>query len=158
MTPTRKKRLVLVGLLVIGIGAAAAVAITALQSNMFFFITPTDVHAQTMPPDRQFRLGGLVMAGTVERDPHSLAVSFTVTDGAYELPVTFNGILPDLFREGQGVIAHGRLGEDGQFHAHEVLARHDETYMPAELARALERTGHPMEANIQPGPTARQRD
>ena len=153
MTPTRKKRLAVVGLIVLSVGAAATVAITALQDNMLFFISPSDVHAQTLPADRHFRLGGLVSEGSVSRDPHSLLVSFQVTDGAHEIPVTFTGILPDLFREGQGVIAHGNIGPDGVFHAREVLARHDETYMPNEVARALEKAGTPHEVNM---PTSRQ--
>lgn len=148
MTPTRKKRLALVGLIILGVSAATVVAITALQDNLLFFVSPTDVHAQLTPPDRQIRLGGLVAAGTVARDPDSLAVRFDVTDGNYDVPVTFHGILPDLFREGQGVIAHGHLDESGMFHAHEVLARHDETYMPPEVMRALEKAGHPPEASM----------
>jgi len=148
MTPTRKKRLTLVGLIVLGVSAATVVAITALQDNMLFFVTPSDVQAQTLPPDRQIRLGGLVADGTVSRDPDSLAVSFGVTDGAHDVMVSFNGILPDLFREGQGVIAHGFMDESGVFQAHEVLARHDETYMPPEVMRALEKAGHPPEVSM----------
>ncbi len=146
MTPTRKKRLAVVGLIVLGVSAAATIAFTSLQDNMLFFVSPTDVHAQAFPADRQIRLGGLVSAGTLQRDPNSLAVSFKVTDGNYDVPVTFNGILPDLFREGQGVIAHGRFDADGMFQANEVLARHDETYMPPEVMRALEKAGHPADA------------
>lgn len=148
MTPTRKKRLTLVALIVLGVSAATVVAITALQDNMLFFVSPTDVHAEAVPPDRQLRLGGLVAAGTVNRDPDSLAVRFDVTDGNHDVPVIFNGILPDLFREGQGVIAHGRFNDQGMFQAHEVLARHDETYMPPEVMRALEKAGHPPEASM----------
>jgi cytochrome c-type biogenesis protein CcmE len=146
MTPTRKKRLTIVALIVIGVGIATTVAITSLQENMLFFVSPSDVHAQAFPADRQIRLGGLVAAGTVARDPESLLVTFDVTDGNHDVAVTFTGILPDLFREGQGVIAHGRMGSDGKFHAHEVLARHDETYMPPEVMRALEAAGHPANA------------
>ncbi len=142
MTPTRKKRLAIVGLVVLGVGAAATVAITALQDNLLFFVSPSDVYAQTLPDDRHFRLGGLVVEGSVSRDPQTLLVNFQVTDGAHSIPVTFTGILPDLFREGQGVIAHGRINE-GVFHAREVLARHDETYMPHEVARALDAAGTP---------------
>jgi cytochrome c-type biogenesis protein CcmE len=148
MTPTRKRRLSIIGLIVLGVGAATAIAITALQENMMFFISPSDVHAQTLPTDRHFRLGGLVTEGSVSRDPASLMVSFKVTDGAYEVPVTFTGILPDLFREGQGVIAHGHMSEDGVFHAREVLARHDETYMSPEVARALEKAGQPHQVSM----------
>ncbi|MFP4334012.1 MAG: cytochrome c maturation protein CcmE [Wenzhouxiangella sp.] len=152
MTPRRKKRLAVVALIVLSVSAAATVAFTALQENMLFFISPSDVHAQTLPPDRHFRLGGLVTEGSVSRDKQNLLVSFTVNDGAHEVPVTFQGILPDLFREGQGVIAHGHIGEDGVFHAREVLARHDETYMPNEVAKALEKTGTPHTVNM---PTTR---
>ncbi len=148
MTPTRKRRLSIIGLIVLGVGAATAIAITALQENMMFFISPSDVHAQTLPADRHFRLGGLVTEGSVSRDSSSLMVSFKVTDGAYEVPVTFTGILPDLFREGQGVIAHGHMSEDGVFHAREVLARHDETYMSPEVARALEKAGQPHQVSM----------
>ena len=148
MTPRRKKRLAVVGLIVLSVSAAATVAFTALQENMLFFISPSDVYAQTLPADRHFRLGGLVTEGSVSRDNQSLLVSFAVNDGAHEVPVTFQGILPDLFREGQGVIAHGRIGEDGVFHAREVLARHDETYMPNEVAKALESAGTPHTVNM----------
>lgn len=149
MTPTRKKRLAIVALLVLGVGAAAAVAFTALNDNMLYFVSPTDVHAAAAPEDKQIRLGGLVAAGSVQRDPDSLEVRFTVTDGRHDVPVSFEGILPDLFREGQGVIAHGRLNQDGHFHANEVLARHDENYMPPEVMKSLESAGHPPEASKQ---------
>lgn len=143
MTPRRRKRLLAVTLLVLGVGTAAAIAITALQDNMLYFISPSDVQANPLPPDRNFRLGGLVEFGSIQRDPNSLAVTFLVTDGAHSMPVTYAGILPDLFREGQGVIAQGHIDEQGLFHAREILARHDETYMPPEVASALERAGAP---------------
>lgn len=143
MTPRRRKRLTVVIALIAGIGVAAAIAISALQDNMLYFIAPSDVQAQPLPPDRNFRLGGLVAEGSIRRDADSLQVQFLVTDGAHEVPVTYAGILPDLFREGQGVIAQGRLDEAGMFHAREVLARHDETYMPPEVAAALERSSAP---------------
>lgn len=143
MTPRRRKRLTVVIALVAGIGVAAAIAISALQENMLYFIAPSDVQGQPLPPDRNFRLGGLVAEGSIQRDADSLQVRFLVTDGAHEVPVTYAGILPDLFREGQGVIAQGRLDETGMFHAREVLARHDETYMPPEVAAALERSNAP---------------
>jgi len=147
MTPTRKKRLALVALIVVGVGAATTVAITALNDNMLYFVSPTDVHANAAPADKRIRLGGLVAAGTVKREADSLAVQFTVTDGRHDVPVTFEGILPDLFREGQGVIAHGHLDKSGHFRADEVLARHDETYMPPEVMKSLEAAGHPPEAS-----------
>lgn len=139
MTPRRRKRLTAVALLVLGVGTAATIAVTALQDNMLYFIAPSDIQTSELPPERNFRLGGLVEAGSIQRDSQSLRVTFIVTDGAHSVPVTYAGILPDLFREGQGVIAQGRLDESGLFHAREVLARHDETYMPPEVAAALER-------------------
>lgn len=139
MTPRRRKRLTAVALLVLGVGTAAAIAVTALQDNMLYFIAPSDIQTSELPPERNFRMGGLVEAGSIQRDSQSLTVTFIVTDGAHSVPVTYAGILPDLFREGQGVIAQGRLDESGLFHAREVLARHDETYMPPEVAAALER-------------------
>ena len=105
--------------------------------------SPSEVHTQELPPDRQFRLGGLVVDGSIEHASEGLQVQFSVTDGAYDVPVVFNGILPDLFREGQGIVAHGVM-RDGRFEAHEVLAKHDENYMPPEVQRALDKTGHPM--------------
>lgn len=147
MTPTRKKRLAIVLLIVLGVSAATAVAISAMSDSMLYFVSPSDVVAQTEPLDRRIRLGGLVADGSVQRASDSLAVTFAVTDGANEVPVAFTGILPDLFREGQGVIAHGRLDADGVFQADEILARHDETYMPPEVMRALEEAGHPIEAS-----------
>ena len=142
MTPTRKRRLIGVLVIVIGVGAAAVVAMKALNENMLFFVSPTDVKAQSLPPGKRFRLGGLVAGGSVSRAEDSLAVSFAVTDGAETVPVTFDGILPDLFREGLGIIAIGALQPDGHFEAAEVLAKHDENYMPPEVADALEKAGH----------------
>lgn len=149
MTPTRKKRLAVVLLIALGVSAATAVAITALNDNMLYFVSPSDVHANVAPPDKRIRLGGLVLAGSIEREPDSLAVNFTVTDGRHDVPVSFEGILPDLFREGQGVIAHGYLDDDGHFRADEVLARHDENYMPPEVNKALEASGYPHEVTEQ---------
>lgn len=143
MTPRRRKRLTAVALLVLGVGTAAAIAITALQDNMLYFIAPSDIQTRELPPERNFRLGGLVEAGSIQRGSESLYVTFTVTDGAHSVPVSYAGILPDLFREGQGVIAQGHLDDAGLFHAREVLARHDETYMPPEVAAALERAKAP---------------
>lgn len=138
MTPTRKRRALFVGVLILGLSAAAAVGISAMNENLRFFISPSEVAAASFPPDRQFRLGGLVVDGSVKRADDSLRVEFAVTDGAVEVPIVFEGILPDLFREGQGIIAHGFL-RNGRFEAHEVLAKHDETYMPPEVKRALEK-------------------
>jgi cytochrome c-type biogenesis protein CcmE len=142
MTPTRKRRLIGVLVILVGVGAAAVVATKALNENMLYFWSPTDVREQAMTPGKRIRLGGLVAAGTVTRAPNSLAVSFIVTDGAASVEVHFDGILPDLFREGQGIIAIGEMMPEGHFQAAEVLAKHDENYMPPEVADALEKAGH----------------
>ena len=142
MTPTRKRRLIAVLLILAGVSIAAAIASYSLQQNLLYFQSPSDLAQQPIPPGRQFRLGGLVKPGTVNRVGESLATRFVVTDGPEDITVEYVGILPDLFREGQGVIARGALGDDGVFAATEVLAKHDENYMPPEVADALEATGH----------------
>jgi cytochrome c-type biogenesis protein CcmE len=142
MTPTRKRRLTAVLVIIIGVGAAAVVAMKALNENMLFFVSPTDVKEQSLPAGKRFRLGGLVAGGSVSRATDSLEVKFVVTDGAASTDVRFDGILPDLFREGQGIIAIGELSPEGYFQAAEVLAKHDENYMPPEVADALEKAGH----------------
>jgi len=134
-------------LILAGVGIASAVAFYSLQQNLLYFQSPSDLAQQPIPPGRQFRLGGLVKPGTVDRVEDSLATRFVVTDGPMEVTVEYVGILPDLFREGQGVIARGALGENGVFAASEVLAKHDENYMPPEVADALEATGHLKPAN-----------
>lgn len=144
MTPTRKRRLIAVALIILGVGSAAAVAFTALQDNMLYFYSPSDVLEQNIQAGKAIRLGGLVTPGSVERDSDSLRVQFTVGDGNNSTNVVYTGILPDLFREGQGVIAHGALDAGGVFHATSVLAKHDENYMPPEVAEALEKAGHPV--------------
>ena len=128
-----------------GLGVAATLVLNAFQSNLVFFLTPTQVAANEAPRDRSFRIGGLVEAGSVVRDNDALTVRFRVTDTAKTIPVTYTGILPDLFREGKGVVAQGRIGTDGVFKASEVLAKHDENYMPPEAAEALKKAGHPMD-------------
>lgn len=140
MTPTRKRRLIGVLVIIIGVGIAAVVAMSALNENMLFFVSPTDVEEQSLPVGKRFRLGGLVAAESVSRAEDSLAVTFVVTDGAHSVDVRFDGILPDLFREGQGIIALGEMKPDGHFEADEVLAKHDENYMPPEVADALKAT------------------
>ncbi|MBI2732535.1 MAG: cytochrome c maturation protein CcmE [Aquabacterium sp.] len=136
MTP-RKKRLMLIlgGLAILGI--AAALVLNAFQKNLVFFFTPSQIVAKEAPLDRTFRLGGLVEKGSVTRD--GVMVSFVVTDTFRKVPVRYQGILPDLFKEGKGVVAQGKLGADGVFVAQEVLAKHDENYMPPEAAEALKR-------------------
>ena len=143
MTPTRKRRLIAVLLIVIGVGTDGAITVYSLQQNLLYFQSPSEVAELNMPSGRQFRLGGLVEPGSTVRDEGGLSVAFMVTDGRAEMPVNYVGILPDLFREGQGVIARGALDDQGIFQATEVLAKHDENYMPPEVADALEKTGHP---------------
>jgi cytochrome c-type biogenesis protein CcmE len=142
MTPTRKRRLIAVLVIISGVGIAAVVAIKSLNENMLFFVSPTDVKEQSLPAGKRFRLGGLVAGGSVSRASEGLAVTFVVTDGPASVDVQYDGILPDLFREGQGIIAIGELRPDGHFEAAEVLAKHDENYMPPEVADALEKAGH----------------
>ena len=128
-----------------GLGVATALVLNAFRSNMVFFLTPTEVAEQKAPRDRPFRVGGLVEAGSVIREKDALTVRFKVTDTARTIPVVYTGILPDLFREGKGVVAQGRIGADGVFRANEVLAKHDENYMPPEAADALRKAGHPVD-------------
>jgi cytochrome c-type biogenesis protein CcmE len=128
-----------------GLGVAAALVLNAFRSNLVFFFTPTQVSAHEAPRDRAFRVGGLVEAGSIAREKDGLTVRFRVTDTAQTIPVVYVGILPDLFREGKGVVAQGRLGPDGIFKASEVLAKHDENYMPPEAAEALRKAGHPID-------------
>src|SRR5210317_156275 len=137
MTPTRKRRLIGVLVIIFGVSISAIIAMKALNENMLFFVSPTDVEEQALPAGKRFRLGGLVAAESVSRAEDSLAVTFVVTDGAHSVDVRFDGILPDLFREGQGIIALGEMKPDGHFEADEVLAKHDENYMPPEVADAL---------------------
>jgi cytochrome c-type biogenesis protein CcmE len=133
-------------LILAGVGIASTIAFYSLQENMLYFQSPSDLATQPIPPGRQFRLGGLVKPGTVERQEGGLATQFIVTDGPKEVLVEYVGILPDLFREGQGVIARGSLNESGRFNASEVLAKHDENYMPPEVADALRESGHTLPA------------
>ena len=131
---TRHTRLAIAGGVVLVIAAAAALILNAFQSNLVFFFSPTQIESKEAPVNRTFRLGGLVVAGSVKRT--GVAVDFMVTDTAKSVPVHFEGILPDLFKEGKGVVAQGKL-QDGVFVAKEVLAKHDENYMPPEAAEAL---------------------
>jgi cytochrome c-type biogenesis protein CcmE len=147
VTPTRKRRLIAVILILAGVSIASTIAFYSLQENMLYFQSPSDLAMQPIPPGRQFRLGGLVKPGTVNRQEGGLATQFVVTDGPKEVLVEYVGILPDLFREGQGVIARGSLDGSGMFEASEVLAKHDENYMPPEVADALKESGHVMPSN-----------
>jgi cytochrome c-type biogenesis protein CcmE len=119
------------------IAIAAALVLNAFQGNVVFFFSPSEVAAKKAPVDRTFRVGGMVEKGSLKRRADGLTVEFIVTDTAKTIPVVYSGILPDLFKEGKGVVAQGKLGPDGAFHASEVLAKHDENYMPPEAAHAL---------------------
>ncbi len=138
MTP-RRRRMVLVGLVVLGVGAATAFALTAFQDNLLYFYSTSDVIDGKVPPDRTFRIGGMVTQGSVQRQPGSLEVRFVLTDYAKDVTVSYSGVLPDLFREGQGIVARGHLAGEGLFVAEEVLAKHDEKYMPPEVADSLKK-------------------
>ena len=133
----RQQRMLAVGLAVLGIAIAAGLTLRAFQDNMMFFIEISDVVAGEFPEDRNFRIGGLVVDGSIAREEGSLEMSFEVTDTACKLGVRYSGVLPDLFREGQGVVAHGRMGEDGVFDAEKILAKHDENYMAPEVAEQM---------------------
>ncbi|OFZ89563.1 MAG: cytochrome c biogenesis protein CcmE [Betaproteobacteria bacterium RIFCSPLOWO2_02_FULL_62_79] len=134
----RHKRFIAISVGVAALGVAAALVLSAFQSNLVFFFTPSQVAANEAPQGRAFRIGGLVTPGSVKRQPDGVTVQFVVTDTAKDIPVVYRGILPDLFREGKGVVAQGQLGADGVFRASEVLAKHDENYMPPDAAHAIE--------------------
>ncbi len=141
MKPRTKRGLaIVVGLTVLG--TAIALVLNAFQSNLVFFFSPSQVAANEAPRERSFRIGGLVKEGSIQRDSKGLTINFVVTDLAQTIPVTYTGLLPDLFREGKGVVAQGKLGADGVFRAEQVLAKHDENYMPPEAAAALEKARH----------------
>lgn len=142
MTPTRKRRLFAVLFVLLGVGTATGMLVYALSDNALFFYTPTKMAEEQVAAGTKFRLGGMVLPGSVKRDTKSLAVHFVITDNDAEQDVFYEGILPDLFREGQGVIASGILRPDGKFEATQVLAKHDENYMPPEVADALREAGH----------------
>jgi cytochrome c-type biogenesis protein CcmE len=132
----RQRRMLFVGLIVLGVAGAAALGLQAFRQNMLYYVTPTEVLADANTAGKSFRLGGMVKQGSVQRAEGSMQVRFIATDFQHELPVTYTGVLPDLFREGQGVIARGKI-VDGTFLAEEVLAKHDEKYMPPEIAEKL---------------------
>jgi cytochrome c-type biogenesis protein CcmE len=139
---TRKRRrlyIVVLGMLTLGV--AAALVLTAFEDNIVFFYTPTDIATRDLPQDRRFRLGGVVVADSIKTDPDGVTIRFGLTDISNTVKVTYRGVLPDLFREGQGAVVEGRLDADGLFRAEEVLAKHDENYMPKEVADALKKSG-----------------
>jgi cytochrome c-type biogenesis protein CcmE len=138
MTPRRRRMALVLGI-VAGVAIAGALALSAFRQNVTFFFDPTQVASGKVPAGERFRLGGMVTQGSLHRAPGSLEVRFVVTDFSHDVPVSYTGVLPDLFREGAGVVAHGRMRADGTFVADEVLAKHDEKYMPPEVARSLKR-------------------
>ncbi len=140
MTPARKKRLALIVLMVTGIAIGVGFALKSLDENIMFFFTPSEVAKGKAPRDRLFRIGGMVVTGSVSRPGNGLTVQFDLTDNVNNVTVRYAGLLPDLFREGQGIIANGQLSEDGAFVAQEVLAKHDENYMPPEVAAAMQKS------------------
>lgn len=139
MHPVRKKRLITISAILIIIGAAVGLMLYALQQNINLFYSPSQVSEGEAPNNVMLRVGGMVVEGSIHRDPTSLAVQFEVTDYAHTVKVEYKGILPDLFREGQGIVAQGKLNQDKVLIAQEVLAKHDENYMPPEIAEALDK-------------------
>lgn len=137
MGKKRSRRKMLVILLLFGVAVATVLGLSAFEENLLYFYSPTQVKAGEAPAARAFRVGGLVVDGSVVRAPNSLEVQFTVTDNTESMAVSYSGILPDLFREGQGIVAMGKVNSEGLFVADEVLAKHDENYMPPEVAAAL---------------------
>jgi cytochrome c-type biogenesis protein CcmE len=143
MNAVRKQRLILVVSILVGLAIACGLMFYALRQNINLFFTPQQVMAGEAPLNTQMRVGGLVEEGSVVRDQETLDVQFVLTDGKGSFTVHYQGILPDLFREGQGIVANGTLISTNRFEAEEVLAKHDETYMPPEVQDALEKAGHP---------------
>lgn len=142
----RHKRIALIIAGLAGLSIAAALVLRAFQNNLVFFFSPTQVVAKEAPVNRTFRVGGLVENGTLKRDNDGLTVRFVITDTAKSIPVVYKGILPDLFKEGKGCVAQGRVGSDGVFYADQVLAKHDENYMPPEAGKAIDSAKHEREA------------
>src|SRR5262245_46992960 len=142
----RHKRIAFIVVGLAGLGLAAYLVASAFRNNLVFFFSPTQVAAKEAPVERTFRIGGLVQDGTLKRDSDGLTVRFTVTDTAASIPVVYKGILPDLFKEGRGCVAQGKLGADGVFRAEQVLAKHDENYMPPEAGQAIDKAKHAREA------------
>ncbi|MDP3482146.1 MAG: cytochrome c maturation protein CcmE [Sulfuricella sp.] len=147
---SRHKKLILVAVAVIALGVVAALVLNAFRSNLVFFFSPTQVVKGEAPRDRSFRIGGLVEAGSLRREKDGVTAHFRITDTAQTLSVTYTGLLPDLFKEGKGVVAEGRLNSDGVFVAQQVLAKHDENYMPPEAASALEQAQKAQKTLVSP--------
>lgn len=145
MHPIRRQRLVIVLFIVVGVSVAVGLSLLALQENINLFYTPTQISKGEAPENTLIRAGGMVVEGSIQRDPQSLKVAFQITDYAETVDVEYEGILPDLFREGQGIVAQGRVNGAGHLSAVEVLAKHDENYMPPEVTEALEQAGYGQE-------------
>ena len=148
----RQQRMLAVGLVVVGVAVATGLTLQAMKDSMMFFVSVTEVAEGKYPADRNFRVGGLVKDGTVQREEGSLEMTFEVTDLRCDLGVSYSGVLPDLFREGQGVVAHGRIDESGIFIADEILAKHDENYMAPEVADSLAEHVQDQTLGLQYGP------
>jgi len=141
----RHKRIALIATGLVAFAGAAALILSAFQSNLVFFFSPSQVYAHEAPANRSFGIGGLVEQGSLQRQPDGVTVRFVVTDTVHSIPVLYVGILPDLFKEGKGVVAQGSLDSSGVFHAKEVLAKHDENYMPPQAADAVEKAQKAMQ-------------
>jgi len=142
----RHKRIAFILIGLVGLSVAAFLVASAFRQNLVFFFSPTQVVAKEAPVNRTFRVGGLVEKGTLKRENDGLTVRFTVTDTAASIPVVYKGILPDLFKEGRGCVAQGKIGADGVFQAEQVLAKHDENYMPPEAGQAIDKAKYAREA------------
>ncbi|WP_439816666.1 cytochrome c maturation protein CcmE [Zavarzinia sp. CC-PAN008] len=148
----RRRRIYAISAGMISLGLATVLALSAFSDSLVFFYSPSDLQTKAVSPDQALRLGGLVEMDSVQQQPDGVSIAFKVTDGAHAVPVTYRGIIPDLFREGQGVVAEGKLAADGTFVASQILAKHDENYMPPEVADALKRSGHWMADGSGPAP------
>ncbi len=148
MTPTRRRRLVIVIAMVVGVAIAAGLGLQAFRNNLLYYFTPSQVAAGDAHAGQRFRMGGLVAMGSVRRTPGSMTVHFTLTDMKDSIPITYTGILPDLFREGQGIVVYGTLEKNGQFVADQVLAKHDSKYMPPEVTAAMQKAMQAQQAAV----------
>ncbi|MHB8403841.1 MAG: cytochrome c maturation protein CcmE [Gammaproteobacteria bacterium] len=148
MTPVRRKRLIIVVVIVAGVAIATALGLQAFRKNLLYYFTPVQVAAGDAHVGQRFRMGGLVAMGSVQRSPGSMTVHFTLTDMQKSVPVVYTGILPDLFREGQGIVVYGTLDKQGLFVAQQVLAKHDAKYMPPEVAAAIKKAKAAQQAQI----------
>ncbi|MGI9222999.1 MAG: cytochrome c maturation protein CcmE [Woeseiaceae bacterium] len=148
----RQQRMLALGLVVVGLAVAATLTLRAFEDNMMFFIEISDVMAGEYPEERNFRIGGLVVEGSIQREENSLDMEFLVTDTRCQLPVSYSGVVPDLFRDGQGVVAHGRMDGSGMFVADKIMAKHDENYMAPEVADSLAKHVDDQTSGVHDGP------